>query len=150
MTAIKTMVEMTISDYPQRMIKELSLLLLSHKNTSGWTKHNVVFNSSTGGQARTLTFLHIFDEAGYVDLAYCSINATFQTLGDIEFVITTPEYLGGLFSGSSTIKKVVYPAYWTMNDTATLDDYFSLMCQKYFAQTLGMPPIHVPPIPIHK
>jgi len=149
MTALRTMVESTIFDYPETIINQLSVLLFSHKNTSGWKKHNLVFNSSTGGQARSLTFLHIFDESGYVDLAYCSINATFQTLGDIELVTTNQEYFGGLFSGSSTIKKTVYPPNWTKNDTITLDDYFSLMCQKYFAQILNLPPIHVPPFPIH-
>ena len=149
MKAIKIMVEATISDNAEKIIEQLSVLLLSHKNTSGWTKHNVLFNATTGGRARTLSFLHIVDEDGYVDLAYCSINATFQTLGDIQITTCTTEYCGGLFSGDTKITEVVEPPYWTQNDTETLDEYFSLMCEKYFAQILGLPPIHVPPIPIH-
>jgi hypothetical protein len=150
-TAIKELVHSTVrkSDNPERIVQQLNVLLLSQKNTSGWTKHSLFFNSSIGGYARTLTFLHIMDQDGYVDLAYCYIDATFQTLGDIEEITTKKELFFGLFDGSTTVEEKVLPPHWSMKDTETVDNYFSLVCQKYFANILGLPPIHVPRIPIH-
>jgi hypothetical protein len=82
-----------------------------------------------------------------VDLAYCSVNGSFELVGNLMVTDTQTNYLGGFLHGGSSVTYSPLPPHWTINDTMAIENIMNLMCQKSFAEEMGLPPVKIPPLP---
>merc|ERR1739845_236622 len=148
MGAMRAIVSADLPLAPPSMLKHLEVLMFGTKNQSAWTNHVVHFNQSTGGEATTVTVFHTVRDDQTIDLAVCTVAATFQVLGDLEVVTTHTKYMGGLIDGGSSVSIHALPPAWTANDTAALNNYMNVECLNDLSQQwTKQGPVRLPDLP---
>jgi hypothetical protein len=144
---IKRWVTDTVANVNASTLDEMYLLLLGSEGKEDLNLHSVQFNQTTGGVANSVFFYLTFIDENKFNLGLCTIGATFQVEGDLEIITTHHKFLGGLFSGGSTVKVNRMPPVWTKNDSYAVNEYMHYECASELAQKWGHKAF--PPLPVH-
>ena len=144
---VKRWVSDTAANVNASTLDEMDLLFLGSKGKEDLNVHGVQFNQTIGGLANSIFFYLTFTDNNKFNIGLCTIGATFQVEGDLEIITTRHKYLGGLFSGGSTIKVNRMPPVWTRNDSDAVNEYMHYECASELAQKWGHKPFA--PLPVH-
>ena len=145
--AIEAFAKSSFTNISKKTIDQMKLILDENIEKESLQNYIFHFNQTNGKIANTMVFYIWFNTDTTIDMALCSVGATFQVEGDLEIITTTKRFFGYAIPSGSRIDVKSLPPTWTANDTYALNNYMITICQSDLAQQEGKP--IYPPMIIH-